>query len=503
MKEYRFKIREGECWWFGVCAEGTRMPICEDTEYECNLLPDHSGNQTATALVSDQGRYIYCSDGFKLKVGGGDISIASDSYVVSEEGYQTLKGAYLRLSELYFKSDGRIPPLDFFSRPQFNTWIEYTYFISEDKVLRYAEDIKKSGIGCGILMIDCGWAPYYGSFEFNVKFPSPAKMIERLHDMGFKVMLWICPFISADSIEFRELRDKDLLLKNADGTTAIREWWDGYSSVLDMTHPQAQHWLSQKLDLLMERYGVDGFKFDAGDHFYYRDDDITYGGGSAMDSSRAWAAFGLKYEYNEYRSSSNMGGKPLVQRLKDKSHSYGVNGLASLVPSTLMQNLFGYYFTCPDMIGGGEYTAFKQGTVIDEELIVRYCQCSSLMPMMQFSIAPWRILSAENYQKILSAVRLHETLFPYYCELIENTKTKAEPLVRLLEYNYPHAGFEKSINEFMIGEKYFCAPVIEKGITEKEILLPEGKWRYEGKIFSGGKITIKVDLNTIPIFERI
>lgn len=503
MKEYRYKIRRDECWWLGVSAEGIRMPVCSDSEYECDLLPDLSGNQTATALLSNQGRYIYCSDGFKLKVGGGEITVISDSRVYSEEGFDTLKGAYLRMSGLYFKSDGKIPPSVFFSRPQFNTWIEYTYYITQENVLAYAEDIKKSGIGCGVLMIDCGWSTYYGSFKFNPYFPSPEKMINRLHGMGFKVMLWVCPFISADSIEFRELRDRDLLVKNADGTVAVRQWWDGFSSVLDLTNPAAQEWLSEKLDFLMREYGADGFKFDAGDHFYYRDDDIIHNNGTAMDSSRAWAEFGLRYEYNEYRSSFNMGGKPLVQRLKDKSHSFGVNGLASLVPSTLMQNLFGYYYTCPDMIGGGEYTSLKDGTHIDEELIVRYCQCSALMPMMQFSIAPWRVLSEANYERILNAVKLHEKLYPYYLELVERTKTKAEPIVRLLEYDYPHSGYEKINNQFMIGDKYCCAPVIEKGVSVKEIILPEGNWAFDGKIYGGGKIAINVDLNTVPVFEKV
>lgn len=503
MKEHNYKIREGEYWWLGVCAEGTRMPICADTEYSFDLLSDNSGNQTTTALLSSKGRYIYCTDGFKLNVSGGEITVATKSEVFYGEGFKNLKGAYLELSNRFYKSDGKIPPLEFFGKPQFNTWIEYTYYLTEEKILKYADDIVNSGINYGVLMIDCGWSTYYGSFDFTKHFKNPKKMIEKLHDLGFKVMLWVCPFITSDTIEFRYLRANDMLVKNSDGTVAIRNWWDGYSAVLDMTNPKACNWLSEKLDHLINEYGVDGFKFDAGDHFYYLDDDITYGGGTAMDSSRAWAEFGLKYPFNEYRSSSNMGGKPLVQRLKDKRHTYDIYGLAALVPSTLMQNLFGYYFTCPDMIGGGEYTNFGCQTHIDEELIIRYCQCSALMPMMQFSIAPWRILSSKNYAYILEAVKLHEKLAGYYRQLIEKNRTFSEPIIRLMEYDYPNSGFEKIINQFMIGNKYLCAPVIEKTITEKEIILPVGKWEYNGKIYNGGKVKIPVDITTIPIFEKV
>ena len=44
------------------------------------------------------------------------------------------------------------------------------------------------------------------------------------------------------------------------------------------------------------------------------------------------------------------------------------------------------------MIGGGEWTSFQDSSIMDEELIVRSAQVSALMPMMQFSVAPWRVL---------------------------------------------------------------------------------------------------------------
>lgn len=49
-----------------------------------------------------------------------------------------------------------------------------------------------------------------------------------------------------------------------------------------------------------------------------------------------------------------MGGQPLVQRLRDRQHSWDLNGLASLIPNGLAQGLAGYAYICPDMIGGGK-----------------------------------------------------------------------------------------------------------------------------------------------------
>ena len=38
-------------------------------------------------------------------------------------------------------------------------------------------------------------------------------MVDKLHSMGFKVMLWVSPFVTPDSEEFRDLRAKGYLVK--------------------------------------------------------------------------------------------------------------------------------------------------------------------------------------------------------------------------------------------------------------------------------------------------
>ena len=76
-------------------------------------------------------------------------------------------------------------------------------------------------------MIDDGWAEDYGRWEFNRRlFPDPKGMIDRLHALGFRVMLWTCPFISPDSVEYKRLRDRGLLIRDAQGRI-------GYPSVVE------------------------------------------------------------------------------------------------------------------------------------------------------------------------------------------------------------------------------------------------------------------------------
>ena len=94
-----------------------------------------------------------------------------------------------------------------------------------------------------------------------------------------------------------------------------------------------------------------------------------------------------------------MGGQPLGERLSDKAHSW--TDLRKLIPDMTLEGLMGYPFSCPDMIGGGEFTSFLPGTTIDQELIVRSAQCQALMPMMQFSVAPWRVLDQAHLKAVL------------------------------------------------------------------------------------------------------
>jgi alpha-glucosidase (family GH31 glycosyl hydrolase) len=71
-------------------------------------------------------------------------------------------------------------------------------------------------------MIDDNWADYYGRFDFRKdRFSNAAAMVDTLHRLGFKVMLWISPFVSPDTEVFRELLDKKLLLMSNGGNTAI------------------------------------------------------------------------------------------------------------------------------------------------------------------------------------------------------------------------------------------------------------------------------------------
>ena len=516
MSKPQEKRHNGECeisflpgeYWYGIRAnDGMSMPLSAQSDYEADIDPNTDCNQCNPLLVSTKGRYIWCDTGFSVTCREGRLSVRSrKAPLIEGDGLENLRQAYGEACRRHFAPAGQMPPEDFFRIPQYNTWIELMYDQNQRDVLAYAQGILDSDLPAGILMIDDGWAEDYGRWEFNRRlFPDPKGMMDHLHALGFKVMLWTCPFISPDSVEFKQLRDRGLLVRDAAGDPAIRPWWNGYSAVLDLSHPEAAAWYREKNDRLMREYGVDGFKFDAGDGSFYRDDDQTYGHVSAAEQTELWAQLGAAYPYNEFRACFKAAGLPLVQRLADKYHQWESNGVKTLIPNELLQGLLGYAYTCPDMIGGGDYLSFlNESTSLDEELFVRYAQCAALMPMMQFSAAPWRVLSEENARLCVEAALLHIRMSDRIISLARHAAETGEPIVRYMEYQFPGQGLEAITDQFMLGEDLLVAPVLQKGARTRTVRLPQGHWRYvDGTAYAGGTVTVPAPLECLPYFERI
>lgn len=496
-----------EKWWGGFVGMAEQMPFASNTRLY-DLTKENFNNQIVPLLLSSGGRYVWCENPFSFQMRNDTLVILSDDKrAEAVQAGRNLRDAYLAAAGKHFPATGTIPEEMFFSQPQYNTWIELMYNQNQQDILRYAHNILENGFPTGVFMVDDNWQRYYGNFDFKAeKFENPKAMTGELHRLGFRIMLWVCPFITADTPEFREMRNKGYLLKDKSGRApAIINWWNGYSACLDVTNPEAVEYFKGLLKKTQETYGVDGFKFDAGDIGYMQGEYSFYDpSANANIFSQRWAELALDFPYNELRTTWKTGGQPLVQRLGDKTYSWHSNQL--LIPGMTVAGLLGFAYTCPDLIGGGEYQSFldMKGQLVDEELIVRSCQIHAMMPMMQFSVAPWRILSPENLKICVHYARLHEQMGPYILEYARRTSQTNEPIVRSMEYAFPHQGFVGCKDQFMLGDKYLVAPMTVKGY-KRTVHLPKGKWKdEEGKTFKGPKtMEIEVPIERLPYYELI
>jgi alpha-glucosidase (family GH31 glycosyl hydrolase) len=385
--------------------------------------------------------------------------------------------------------------------------------------LQYARDLLEHGFPPGVLMIDDNWQSDYGEWSFHSgRFTDPKAMLDELHRLGFLVMLWVCPFVSPDSLTFRQIEGQGLLLKDKDGQTVVRRWWNGHSGVLDLSNPAAVGWFNAQLDRLINQYGVDGFKLDAGDPVFYRPDDQYHAPSSPADQCRRYSEIGLRYPLNEYRAAWKMGGQPLAQRQRDKAHAWdkehpqwnGLTGLSSVIPDAITQGLLGYAYNCPDMIGGGDYLALdfsSESASFDSELFVRSAQAATLMPMMQFSAAPWRLLNPEQSEICRQMAWLHVEHGAKILGLAQQAAHSGEPILRSMEYVFPHQGYAGVKDQFMLGDDLLVAPMLKKGATSRTVRLPKGSWRGDDETTytSDGTqaVTVAAGLERLPRFTRV
>jgi len=506
----------GEKWYGAYTAKAFNNTPLKDLNFQPylanekmnDLNKDNRGNQAAPFFVSNKGRYVWSNEPFVFGFSNGSLVINSDAEKVNPVAAgKTLRDAYLAGMQKHFPPLGKTPNALMFKMPQYNTWIELGTNQNQLDILKYANDVLVNNFPAGVFMIDDGWAKAYGNFEFDpTTFPDPKGMMEKLHSQGFKVMLWLTPFVSPDGRGFKELQRLKALVLRKDGKgPALVKWWNGYSACLDLTKPAAVNWLTTKLKNLQTQYGIDGFKFDAGDFDFYTKGSPVFPNEETNTTGQVQAELygklGTAFDFNEFRAGWKNGNQPLAQRLQDKQYSW--DELTLLVPDMISGGIIGQPFTCPDLIGGGLISTFENidYSKFDQELMIRSAQTQALMPMMQFSVAPWRVLDTMHLRLCRQAALLHANMGNYIYQLAMQTAQTGEPIVRHMEYMFPNEGFESSDDQYMLGDKYLVAPMVVKGTT-RTVKLPKGNWIDEkGKKYKGGQtVTIEVPLNRLPFF---
>jgi myogenesis-regulating glycosidase len=122
------------------------------------------------------------------------------------------------------------PPPEPIARPIWTTWARYKMAVTQADVLAFAEEIAAHDYPRSVMEIDDRWQTAYGESTWDrAKFPDPRAMIDRLHELGFKVTLWVPPFFDPHSAAFAEAAEHGYLMRHpAHGAPAL--WWRRCSS---------------------------------------------------------------------------------------------------------------------------------------------------------------------------------------------------------------------------------------------------------------------------------
>jgi alpha-glucosidase (family GH31 glycosyl hydrolase) len=486
----RVALLPGEFWWGGRCADGWQMPYSAAAEAAIDLHRTTPG-QGMPLFLSSLGRVLWFKAPGVVRFCGGVITAALP-FVLTETG-GTLADAYRTAAKMYFRQGEGAPDDAAFAGPMYSGWIAMGYHPTQQKVLDYARTVRREGLGTGVLILDEGWMRSYGDWDFDTRaFPDPAAMVRELHEMGFRVMLWLVPYVTASGIVWLEAKNAGVLRQNPDGTLFYKTWWDGVSCELDLTKPAAAEWLKARLDHLQSAYGIDGFKFDGCDP-----DDADNAG------LTAYCRLGESYGLCELRESYLAGGGRMISRQHDKFHSWGENGLTWLIPNGIAQSLMGYLYHCPDMVGGGEIQNVTGDTSMDGELFLRFAQCSALFPCIQFSRLPSTAVDEPTRRLVLEALEVRKKFLPRIRARVAQAARTQEPVFAPMEYYFPQQSFAEEKTQFCLGPELIVAPVLEKDAHQRTVQLPQGSWQsFDGGVYAGGSHCIPVTAASLPWFVR-
>ena len=399
------------------------------------------------------------------------------------------------------------PDASFFGDSIFCTWTQYPRCITQERVLAMAHAIRERRYPCSCITIDDRWESAFGELQFSRDFPQPARMVRELHDLGFRVLLWVTPFVNQEAATFAELGRRKLLVPRKDGTgTALLKWWGGTAGLVDLTNPAGRDWFRGQLLRLKNGIGVDGFKIDGGDakyqppaaHAAWHDYRGASGYADALLELFEEVAPGTCETRTVWLSQR----RSIIWRQGGKDSHWGIdNGLRAMVSLALHMGLMGYDVLMPDMIPGRVQTMAAGVPLPTDELLVRWTEASAFMPIMQFSYFPWNY-APETERIVLHYALLHKAIEGY---IHGHARGRTAPLIRPLWYDSPGEHELYSVaDEFLLGSDLLAAPVLAENQVARDVVLPPGLWRdaWTGRMHERRIVQHPAPCPGIPVFVR-
>lgn len=375
---------------------------------------------------------------------------------------------------------------------------------SREEVMSEARMFREKKLPCDTLIYlgtgfcPSGWNTGHGSFTFNADvFPDPKGQIDQLHDEHFKVVLHVVP--------------------PGDFHGTIHDTGEEARTPGDAAGYWQQH-------LPVEETGVDGWWPDEGDLLPVR---------ARLQRNEFYWDGPLSVRPERRPFALNRNGYAGVQRYgwlwSGDIESKWVT-LAAQVRNGINVGLCGMPYWGTDTGG------FSPTLELTPELYLRWFQFSAFCPLFRSHGRAWKLrlpwgwdtgnpgplegaerlgpnwppeqeLHDPQVEEICrSYLNLRYRLLPYIYSSVAQGHASGLPLMRALWLAYPtdQQALTRA-DEYLFGDSFLVAPVLQAGATERTVYLPAGKWWdfWTEKLAAGGGAVLRaVDLKTLPLYVK-
>lgn len=243
-----FNLGNGAEWYGGPELRHQQWPIQNTVYEEEAYVPSHQRNMAVAERywLTSKGIYVFVDERDPLFLDQSNFKdrhmclVAKNKSPYRRRTNVTLnykigvfadpREAHGNASSRHFDKPSGLPDERMVTHPIWSTWARYKIHVNDSVVREFADEIVAHGFNNSQIEIDDNWETCYGSASFDAKkFPDVKKLTEDLKLKGFRVTLWIHPFINVDCNDgeaYDFALKNEYLVKNEQGDVHT-SWWQG------------------------------------------------------------------------------------------------------------------------------------------------------------------------------------------------------------------------------------------------------------------------------------
>ncbi len=388
---------------------------------------------------------------------------------------------------------------------------------TETEARDIVNQILDAGFPLDALILDLYWfgeESDMGNLDWAYdQWPEPEQMMSDFQNEGIQTILITEPYFTLESDNYDFLADNEYFGKDPDGEPYVLwGFWAGDASLIDLTQSESRDWMWDFYQARRDE-GVGGWWCDLGEPEAHPHD-MTHEFGEARSVhniySLIWARFidkNYEIHYPQERLFNLIrSGYAGMQRYSTFPWSGDIqrsfDGLRAQVPLMLGAGMTGLGYMHSD-VGG------FIGDDGDGELFTRWVQFGVFAPVLRMhgvgTTEP--VNFPEPYKSIMrDYIRLRYELLPYNYTLAYENSMTGVPLARQLNhYEMDNAALKDINDSFLWGRDFLVAPVLERGVSDRAVIFPEGKWLHYHDLteYEGSQTyTVQVNMDDIPVFVR-